>query len=69
MFNIRLPDLKKSMSPLDFPLASQLLAPIMQVDAELAPFKAAKREEALRRVDDEVGVEARVLKEQVRLLR
>ena len=41
----------------------------MQVDAELAPLRHAKREEALRRVDDEVGVEARVLKEQVERLK
>ena len=39
------------------------------MDAELAPLKAAKRDEALRRLDDEFGAESRALKQQLEDLR
>ena len=42
-----------------------LFPPSSQVESELAPLRVAKREEALRRIDDEIGAEARALKEQV----
>ena len=39
------------------------------MDAELAPLKAAKRDESLRRLDDEFGAESRALKQQLEDLR
>jgi len=43
--------------------------PDQQVDAELAPLKAAKRDEALRRVDEDIGAESRGLERQLEDLR